>query len=250
MAIGSVGVAVRSQTSATNGFKTFLSRHFYFAMSLFMAGIAVWGFSRTVDARLLRANPPRPLLLWFHAAFFSLWIVLFVVQSALVRVRKVKIHRALGWVGAALAGMMIVSGVNASLVMFRFEITVLHQTNVAPFLSILWCDLLIFGVCMALAIRFRRKPEYHRRLVFLATCQMMQAAFVRLPYLGSHNLFFPALDVLIVAGILRDLVIDRRVNKVYLYVFPTMIVLQAWATYLERLNPSWWQATTHAILGV
>jgi len=28
-----------------------------------------------------------------------------------------------------------------------------------------------------------------------------------------------------------------------------MIGLQAWATYLERTNPSWWQAATQAILG-
>jgi len=84
----------------------------------------------------------------------------------------------------------------------------------------------------------------------MASCQLMQAAFVRLPYLGVHDLFYPALDVLIVAGILCDLVVDGRVNKVYVYGFPAMIVLQAWATYLERVNPSWWGAATQAILGL
>jgi hypothetical protein len=57
------------------------------------------------------------------------------------------------------------------------------------------------------------------------------------------------LDVLVVAGILRDLVVDGRINRIYLYVFPAMIFLQALATYLERVNPSWWQAATLAILG-
>jgi hypothetical protein len=47
----------------------------------------------------------------------------------------------------------------------------------------------------------------------------------------------------------RDWVVDGRVNKIYIYVFPAMIALQAWATYLERANPSWWQAATQAILG-
>jgi hypothetical protein len=55
--------------------------------------------------------------------------------------------------------------------------------------------------------------------------------------------------VLIVAGVLRDLVVDGRVNKIYHYVFPGIIVLQAFATYLERVNPSWWQAATLTILG-
>jgi hypothetical protein len=36
---------------------------------------------------------------------------------------------------------------------------------------------------------------------------------------------------------------------VYQYVFPAIIVLQALATYLERVNPSWWQAATLTILG-
>jgi hypothetical protein len=175
--------------------------------------------------------------------------VLFVMQSALVRVRKVSVHRALGWFGAALAATMVVSGFIVAVVMLRFEITVLHRKTVAPFLSILWSDMVIFGACMALAIYFRKRPEYHRRLVFMASCQLMQAAFVRFDYIGNHDLYYPALDLLIVAGILRDIVVDGRVNRIYLCVFPAMIALQAWATYLERLNPSWWQAATQAILG-
>ena len=58
-------------------------------MTLLMAGLSAWAFAHTVNARLLHASPPRPLLLRFHAALFSLWIVVFIAQSALVRVRKV-----------------------------------------------------------------------------------------------------------------------------------------------------------------
>jgi hypothetical protein len=231
------------------GFTTFLARYFYFCMALLMAGLALWGFSSTVDRNLLHAKPPRPLLLWFHGTAFSAWIALFVAQSALVRVRKVSVHRTLGWFGAALAATMVVSGLIVSVVMLRFEMTVLHRKNVAAFLSILWCDMIIFGACMALAIYFRKRPEYHRRLVFMASCQLMQAAFVRFHYIGYHDLFYPALDVLIMAGVLRDMIVDGRINRIYHYVFPAIIVLQASATYLERVNPSWWQAVTLTILG-
>ena len=124
----------------------------------------------------------------------------------------------------------------------------LHQNIRDSFISILWCDMIIFGACMALAIYFRKRPEYHRRLVFLATCQLMQAAFVRFHYIGYYDLFYPALDVLIVAGILRDVAVDGRVNRVYLYGFPAIIALPAWASYLERVNPNWWHAATQTIL--
>ena len=251
MAMGSAAVPARigKEASAPKQLKRFFSRYFYFSMALLMAGLAVWAFSDTVDPHLLHAKPPRPFLLWFHGAVFTAWIVLFIAQSALVRVRKVSVHRTLGWVGATLSAIMVVSGLIVSVVMLRFEMTVLHHKNVAPFLSILWCDMIIFGGCMALAIYFRKRPEYHRRLVFMATCQLMQAVFVRFHYLGYHDLFFPALDVLIVAGLLRDLVVDGRINRVYLYVFPAMLVLQSGAMYLKRVDPSWWQAATLAILG-
>jgi len=251
VAIGNTTVAARieTQTGFRRPLKVFLGRYFYFCMTLLMAGLAVWGFSNTVDARLLHARPPRPLLLWFHAAAFSAWIVLFIAQSALVRVRKVSVHRTLGWFGAELAATMFVSGVIVSVVMLRLDMAALHRKNIASFLSVLWCDMIIFGACMALAIYFRKRPEYHRRLVFMASCQLMQAAFVRFNYIGHHDLFYPALDVLVVAGMLRDLIVDGRVNRVYIYVFPAMIVLQGLATYLERASPSWWQAATPAILG-
>jgi hypothetical protein len=46
---------------------------------------------------------------------------------------------------------------------------VLFVAESASFLSILWFDMIIFGACMALAIYFRKRPEYHRRLVFMAS---------------------------------------------------------------------------------
>lgn len=245
----SIPTPIRSEASALKQFKRFLSRYFYLCTSLLMVALMVWAFSHTVDARLLHANPRMPRLLWFHAVLFFAWVILFALQSALVRVHKVGIHRTLGWFGAALAATMVVSGFIVSITMLRFELTVLHQPTAGAFLSILWCDLIIFGACMALAIYFRKRPEYHRRLVYLATCQLMQATFVRFHSIGARSLYFPALDLLIVAGILRDLVVDGRVNKIYRYAFPAMIVLQAAANYIELANPGWWQTATHAILG-
>lgn len=159
VAVGGLGFTTRSQTSVTRGFKTFLGSYFYLCMALLMAGLAAWGFSYTVDARLLHAKPPRPLLLWFHAAAFSAWIVLFIAQSALVRLRKVSVHRTLGWFGAALAATMTISGFILSVVMLRLEMTLLHRKDIAKFLSVLWGDMIIFGACMALAIYFRKRPS-------------------------------------------------------------------------------------------
>jgi len=252
VATRSAGVAARigKEAVAAGRLKAFLSRYFYFAMSLVMAALVLAGFSRTVDVNLFHANPPRPLLLWFHGAAFSSWIVFFVLQSTLVRAHKVNVHRVIGWFGVALASVMVPLGVAIAVVMARFDTVILHQQGTDAFISVPFIDMIIFGSCIALAVYWRKRPEYHRRLLFLATCHLMDAAFGRFDFMFNHNLFFPALDVLILLGMARDAVVDGRPHKVYLYALPPIVVLQSFAIYAWRINPPWWQTITHAILGL
>ena len=251
MAIGSPRLAagIEQEASITMQLKTFMGRYFYFCMSLVMAALVLSGFSRTVKANLFHANPPRPLLLWIHGVAFSTWVVFFIVQSTLVRARKVSVHRLLGRFGAGLAAVMVVLGFTIAVMMTRFDSLVLHQNGVESFLSIPFVDMIIFGSCMVMAIYWRRKPDYHRRLVFIATCQLMDAAIGRFDFMFNHNLFFPALDCLIAFGMVRDWLVEGRVHKVYLYALPPMIVVQSLAVYTWRVNPEWWAGITHAILG-
>jgi len=249
--IGNAGLAARIEKEASTAkqFKIFLGRYFYLCMSLVLAALVISGFSRTVNASLFHANPPRPLLLWIHGAAFSTWVVFFIAQSALVRARRVSVHRLLGWFGAGLATVMVVLGFTIAVVMTRFDTVVLQQKGAAAFLSIPFADMIIFGSCIAMAIYWRKKPEYHRRLVFIASCQLMDAAIGRFDFMFNHNLFFPALDCLIVLGMVRDWVVDKRVHKVYLYALPSLIVVQSLAIYAWRINPKWWQGITQAIMG-
>ncbi|HZD30287.1 MAG TPA: hypothetical protein VE779_01370 [Candidatus Angelobacter sp.] len=251
MTIGNaeVAVGVGREASAPTQIKTFLSRYFYFCMSLVLAGLVVWGFSKTVDANLFHAKPARPGLLWMHGAVFCTWVVFFIAQSALVRVRKVSVHRALGWFGAGLATVMVGLGFTIAVVMARFDTAVLHQTGADAFLSIPIYDMIAFGTLIGLAIFWRKKPDYHRRLVFIASCGLMDAALGRFDFLFNHNLFYPALDALMVLGAARDLVVDGRVHKVYRYALPVLIVGQSLAMYAWRANPAWWQTITRAIMG-
>ena len=61
--------------------------------------------------------------------------MLFVAQSALVRVLQGRRAPRTRLFGAALTAFMIVSGFIVSIVMIRFEMTVLHLKNAASFLS-------------------------------------------------------------------------------------------------------------------
>jgi hypothetical protein len=218
-------------------------------MSLLFAAIVIAGFSRTVNQNLLHPAVPRPFLLWIHAAAFTLWIVFYILQSALVRVRKVKLHRLLGWFGAGLAAVMVPLGFTIAIIMGRFDKHVMHIADANTFLSVPFGDMLIFSVFVCLAIYWRKKPELHRRLLFIGTCGLLDAAFGRFDYLFSHSIFFLAVDAVILLGVARDLLVNRRIHIVYRVALPSLVVLQALMVYLWRGAPAWWSNIGQALLG-
>jgi hypothetical protein len=233
---------------ATAGRYKLLDRYFYFAMSLLFAVIVVTGFSRTIDQNLFHPALPRPILLWIHGAAFSGWVAFYIVQSTLVRTRNVKWHRFFGWVGAGLAALMVPLGLSIAVIMGRFDAVQLHQPD-PTFLSIPFYDMVAFATLVSLAICWRRKPELHRRLLFVATCGLMDAAFARFDFVFDHALFFPCIDILILFGVARDLAVDRRVHSAYRHALPILAVGQGIALYLWRGSPSWWLRITQGILG-
>ncbi|MDR3773382.1 MAG: hypothetical protein P4L26_08550 [Terracidiphilus sp.] len=239
----------REKTSTMPPLKGLVNRYFYLAMSLLVAAIVVWGFSHTIDGALFHPAVPRPLILWFHGGAFTAWVAFFIVQSALVRTRNVKAHRFLGWFGAGLAVAMVTLGVTTAVVMGRFDIYRLHAPGVDTFMIVPFYDMVVFGLCIALAVAWRKKPELHRRLIFIATCGLLDAAFGRVDFLFNNNLFFPCLDLVIVLGVLRDLYVQGRVHKVYLTALPVLIVAQAFVNYTWRSGSGWWLRIAHALLG-
>lgn len=226
-----------------------VDRYFYFLLSLIVAVVVVAGFSKTVGPGLIHAAPARPVLLWLHGAAFSAWVVFFILQSGLVRIRKVSWHRLLGWFGAALAALMVVLGCVVSVVMSRFDAVVL-KTPDPSFFSITFWDMFAFGTAIALAIVWRGKPEVHRRLMVVGTCCLLDAGFGRFQYIFDHNLLFWCLDGVILLGVVRDLLVDRRVHKVYLYALPLLVVGQNVAVYLWRNPPGWWMTMCREMLGI
>ena len=248
MATGNAALALEKKSAATAQLKIFLSRYFYLCMSLVVATLVVAGFSQTAGANLFHANPPRPALLWMHGTAFSTWVVFFILQSALVRVRKVSVHRFLGWFGTGLAAAMVILGLTIAVIMARFNTVVLHHKGEAAFLAVPFCDMIVFCCLVAMAIYCRKRPEYHRRLLFTATCGLTDAAIGRFDFWFSQSLFYPCVDFLIVLGMVRDWVVDGAVHKVYLYTLPLLIVVQSLAMYAWRVNPPWWREIAHAIL--
>jgi hypothetical protein len=207
-------------------------------MSLLIAVVAVYGFSHTIGHNLLHASPIPPFVLTIHAIVFPGWVLFFILQSALVRTRNVPLHRTLGWFGLAFGIGLVVLGYITATGMDRFFLQQ-HRMKTPAFLIIQLMDLCCFAIPFALAIYWRRRPEFHRRLMLIATCGLTDAAFGRFPWLTLA--FSPGgVDALIFLGILRDLIVDRRIHKVYLYAFPLLLLFQIFCVQTYLHTSPWW----------
>jgi hypothetical protein len=227
-----------------------IDRYFYFAMSLVIAGVVISGFSQTVSRRLLHPAVPRPFLLWIHGIAFSSWVAFYIFQSALVRTHNVRLHRTLGWFGVALGGFMVPLGFAVSTIMARFDAHVLHLSGADAFLIAPYYDMIMMPLILTLAIAWRKKPELHRRLLFILTCHLTDAAWGRFPGYAMQNVYFyAAADALMLFGVLRDIVVDKRVHKVYVYTLPALAICQFFVMYTDLHALPWWMAIAHRIVG-
>ncbi len=132
----------------------------------------------------LRASLPS-LAVHVHAAIFSCWILMLLVQTALVSARRVDVHRKLGLAGFVLACAMTVVGPWAAT--DRLAHGARPGRDPYFFYIIPLTDILIFATLIFFAYLSRKDPSTHKRLVYLATVSLLIAAFARWPWHFLHR---------------------------------------------------------------
>jgi hypothetical protein len=118
-------------------------------------------------------------LVHIHAFLFSAWPILLVAQSGLVSARRTDIHRTLGMAGAGLAAAMLVIGTLTAIEGSRLGHMPPGWTQEA-FLLMPLSNIWIFAGIAAVAIAWRNRAAYHKRLIVLATTSAIIPATVRI----------------------------------------------------------------------
>jgi len=200
-------------------------RIFYSGMAIAMAVAVFVGFARTYylssyfGTSATLTGGPFSTVVRLHAALFTAWVLLFLVQTSLVATHRVAVHRRLGVAVAVLAAVMIVAGTAMALATARRGGA---PPGVDPlgFLVIPLGDMVVFAVLVTAALWLRRNKEAHKRLMLLAYLAILVAAVARIPGvlplgpLGFFGLtFVPALIV----AMIYDLVTRGRVHPAYLW---------------------------------
>jgi len=230
------------------GLMTLVERWFFWLAAIVFMAIIAYGFSFTVDQNLLHPPSPRPSILYVHAVIFVSWLLLFFAQTSLVRAHQIRLHRRLGLLGIALGTALAIVGVSTALVMARWHLQ-RGGTDDEAFLIVPLSDVTLFSCFFSAAILLRRRPEFHRRLMFIATCTLLSAGFGRFPAsIVPENWFYVGVDLLVLLAIGRDLLTMRRVHVVFLIALPTLVAVHLTAIYSFVTAAPWWMGIAHKLL--
>jgi hypothetical protein len=186
-------------------------RYFFLVMFTVAAVIVFVGFAPTFYLRSLFAGRELSTLLVVHGIASSAWIVLLLMQTLLIRTGRIRVHRTLGVLGALLAATMVALGVSVALqAAAQGTLGVHFHQQPLQFLLIPLGQILIFGVLVAVAIALRRRPAVHKRLMVIATLNLIAPAAVRMAD-GVFHIANPASAlVVLVLGVAACIVYDIR----------------------------------------
>lgn len=200
-------------------------RVFYSSIALAMALIVFGGFAPTYYLRAFVDSPVTVAgattltpLAHLHGALFTGWVVLFIVQTALVATHRVRTHRRMGIAGALLAAAMVVVGTTTAIASAARG-SAPPGADPLAFLAIPLFDMLLFPVFVGAALYLRRQPEVHKRLMLLAYVSILTAAVARLPGVLPYGpfVFFGLTFIVLVIAMAYDVASRRRVHPVYLW---------------------------------
>lgn len=195
-------------------------RRLYLWASIFVPLIVLAGFARTYYLKSLFGTPALPgLLVHLHGIVMTSWLALFVAQVWLVAARRTKLHQRLGVLGAVLAALVLLIGIQTAI--FGAARGSTPGPPPLQFLVVPLVDLLVFAILIGTALYFRRRLEMHKRLMLLAALNLLTPAIARIPLefieKGGPLAFFGLTDLLILACVGYDTVKNRRLHPVFLW---------------------------------
>jgi hypothetical protein len=152
----------------------FYSNAYLWMIAVF--GITIIGFIPSYFAKLREFDISHH----FHGITATLWLILVIVQPALYRFNKMKLHRMLGWFSVVLALTVVIGGVFMVKVMMQSKETS-GLGDIAYYISIFDAAILIpFILFFILGLTFRKNIQLHARYMICTAIFPLVAPVSRL----------------------------------------------------------------------
>jgi hypothetical protein len=168
---------------APGGTQASLRQRSYFPwLALALLLFVLTGFARTFFLHGLFGMPAPQAFIAFHGVLMTGWVALLVLQASLVAAGQLRWHRRLGVLGVCWAALIVPVGCAATLLAAARELRA-GGPFVAAQLTVLSLELtqmLLFGALVTWAVRLRARPDWHKRLMVVATVGILPNVIVRL----------------------------------------------------------------------
>lgn len=190
------------------------------------------GFSKPFIIPVARQTFEAPLSIYIHAFFSLAWVLLFTVQSFLIKKKAFKLHVKLGFAGifiAIMAGLSLLPV--AKFVIDRDLKLGLGETAYSNSVGLLTTGLM-FLTLVIFGIYFRKKSQIHKRLLLLATIVLLWPAWFRFrhffPDLPRPDILFGLIlsDSLIIIAWIWDRIENKSIHPSSLYPGLAIIIAQ------------------------
>lgn len=198
--------------------------YFYRGAALFAIAVATAGFYLTYLQPITAGKFKGPTEAHLHGALLAAWLLLVAVQSFLLPG-----HRRLGWLAAFLAPAIAASTVALGVAATRRDLAAKVDIGMAGNVT----TPLLFMSCVLGALAMRRRPQWHKRLILIATVVVLWPAWFRwrhfLPWVPRPDLWLglAATQLPMVLAMVRDHVHFGAIHPAYRWVGLPVIAEQA-----------------------
>lgn len=204
---------------------------FYLGFGIFGLAVVALGFGVTYVLPMARRNFSAPWFVHLHGASALGWLLLVILQAQLVRGRRTPLHRRLGQVAIPLALLVWASGLATAGWVAERDLPK-GATAAMAGVAGTFTGLTLFLLLAIAALVARRRPDWHKRLVLLATIHVLWPAFFRLrhllPIIPNPDIWL-ALVVpysAIVVAAARDQWRYGKIHPVWLFIGPALVFEQ------------------------
>jgi hypothetical protein len=234
-----------SRVVGSEPLRTGTRRYFFVAMAALVILTVFAGFAPSFYLRSsFRPDHELSLLLHIHGLVFSTWVIMFLVQTLLIAKGSRILHQRFGWFTVGVATVMLLLVAAATAEQMRRGLPI---EEAAGDISLNSFGAIMFGVPLIGAIYYRKRPDWHKRLMLCASLGLLGAPILRL-ILRSTSLDFPTAVVL--GAVIGDLFFlpcfaydwftRGRIHRAYVYVLALFIVSQfvmlrvlSWTPWLD-----------------
>lgn len=196
---------------------------FYLLMGVVGLLAVIIGFFTTYIQPSFKGSFKAPTVVHIHGAFAFAWVLLFLVQTLLIRFKNFRLHLLLGYSGIVISAGIIITMLPTAIFQVRRDLSIgLGESSYSTILGVL-TTAIVFGVLVGTGLYYRKRPKIHKRVFLLATIVLLWPAWFRFrhyfPSVPRPDIWFGVVlaDSLILMAWIADKITYGKIHPVLFY---------------------------------